>query len=119
MTDNLMESLVLLVVGMGGVFAALLFLAWMISMFRWADEWLNRRKIDSYARQVEKDAGTEEGANDEVVAVLTAAAATILRKRVIVRRMRFLHEDEDSPWAITGRLNIMASHAIATRKSRT
>jgi sodium pump decarboxylase gamma subunit len=118
MTEYVQEGLVLLVVGMGGVFVSLLFLAGMIWLFKAADEWINRRKIASYARQVEQ-AGGGEDANDEIVAVLTAAAAAILRKSVVVRRMRFLHADDDSAWAVTGRLNIMASHAIATRKSRT
>ncbi len=111
MWDNLLESLILLVVGMGGVFAALLLLAGMIWLLRWADEWLNQRRILAYAQKVETHA-VDTDLNDEVIAVLAAAASSTLKKRVTVRRVRFLSPRSGSTWASSGRLNIMASHLI-------
>jgi hypothetical protein len=55
--------------------------------------------------------------NDEFIAVLAAAAAVMVNKQVSVRRVRFLTPSNEPAWAVTGRLNIMASHAIARRKS--
>jgi hypothetical protein len=115
MTDPRIESLLLLVVGMAGVMAALTFLAGMIWMFRAIDEWLNARRIRAYTTQVESG-GVQELINDELVAVLAAAAESALRKPVRVRRVQFLATATRDSWAATGRLNIMASHSIAKRK---
>jgi hypothetical protein len=49
--------------------------------------------------------------------VVTAAAVATLKKPVAIRRMRLFDSREAGAWAVTGRLNIMASHAIAKRKS--
>ncbi len=115
--ENFFESLLLLVVGMSGVFASLVFLAGMIWLFRFADETLNRRRIKKYSQQVELHEVVDE-VNDELVAVITAAVSSTLRKPVIVRRVQFLNQKSSGgSWAVTGRVNIMASHAIAKRKS--
>jgi len=116
MWDNLLESFLLLVVGMGGVFASLLFLAGLIWTFRFTDEAVNRMKIRRYARRVESRTEPDE-LNDEIVAVLAAAAAASMKKSVIIRRVRFIERSTAPTWASTGRLNIMASHAISRRKS--
>jgi sodium pump decarboxylase gamma subunit len=116
MTENILESLRLLVVGLLGVFAALLLLAAMIWAFRAVDEGLNKRRIRKYSAQVEsKQVDTD--LNDEIVAVIAAAATATLKKPIIVRRVRFLHAHPVGAWAVTGRLNVMASHSIAKRKS--
>lgn len=115
MYDKLIESILLLVVGMTGVFAALVFLAVMIWSFRLFDEWLNRKRIQKYASQVESKLVDNE-VNDELVAVLTAAAASVIRKPVRVRRVQFLSGTGAAAWATTGRLNVMASHSIPKRK---
>ncbi|MBI5473035.1 MAG: OadG family protein [Ignavibacteriae bacterium] len=115
--ELIFESLLLLVVGMSGVFASLLLLAGMIWLFRFADETLNKRRIQTYSKKVELHEVVDE-VNDEVVAVITAAVTAALRKPVVVRRVQFLNQKSGSAsWAVTGRVNIMASHAIAKRKS--
>jgi len=85
--ENFLESVILLVVGMGGVFAALFLLAGMIWLFKAADERLNRRRIRKYSEAVETAQGVEE-VNDEIVAVLSAAAVSALKKTIRVRRGR-------------------------------
>jgi sodium pump decarboxylase gamma subunit len=114
--ENLTESFLLLVVGMSGVFLSLMFLAGMIWTFRFADEELNKRRIKKYAAKVETKQ-VEDDINDELVAVIVAAASATLHKAVTVRRVQFLGQQAGGAWSVTGRLNIMASHAISKRKS--
>jgi len=113
--EQFVETLLLLVVGMAVTLTALSFLAGMIWAMKWADEKLNARKIRTYAQKVETHQVDDE-VNDEVVAVIAAAATAAIRKRVTIKRITFLSPGPGQAWAVTGRLNIMASHAIAKRK---
>lgn len=115
MLENLGESLLLLVVGISGVFACLVLLASMIWVFRVADEWLNRKRIEKYSAKVESKL-VDDDINDELVAVLSAAASSIIKKSIRVKRIQFLGGTAGTSWASTGRLNIMASHSIPKRK---
>ena len=117
MTDRLIESLLVLAIGLTGVFASLILLASMIQALKVIDERLNRRRIQTYARKIETQQIAAEEVNDELVAVLTAAAAATLKRPVAIRRFRLFGSREAGAWAVTGRLNIMASHAIARRKN--
>jgi len=114
MIDRLFESLLLLLLGMGGVFCSLLLLAFMIHVLRTVDERLNRRRIDQYARTLETQ--DPDQINDELAAVIAAAAASTFRRPIAIRRIRLFESRDAGPWEVTGRLNIMASHAIAKRK---
>jgi hypothetical protein len=67
------------------------------------------------ARPAGHGSGSEDP-NDELIAVLAAAAALMLKRKVRVRRVRFLTPSVEPAWTVTGRLNIMASHAISRRK---
>jgi sodium pump decarboxylase gamma subunit len=116
MTDPLIEAILLLVAGMAAVFSALLLLAGMIRLLEWADTRINMIRIRKYADKVETHQVDDE-VNDEIVAVITAAVATTIRKPVVVRKIRFLASGAEPAWAVTGRLNVMASHAITKRKS--
>jgi Na+-transporting methylmalonyl-CoA/oxaloacetate decarboxylase gamma subunit len=116
MLERFIESSILLIVGLGGVFAALLLMAGMIWMMRSSDEWLNAFRIRRYAKKVEEKASEDE-VNDEVIAVIAAATATALRRHVRIRKIRFLGTQAPGAWAVTGRLNVMASHQISKRKT--
>ena len=115
MMESLIESSLLLVVGMVGVFAALLLMAGMIWALKSSDEWINSLRIKKYAQKVEANQ-VEVDMNDEIVAVLAAAATTALKKPLRIRKVRFLGADQRGAWAVTGRLNVMASHQITKRK---
>jgi len=117
MVDRLIESLLLLALGMTGVFCSLILLAGMIQLLKVVDEWLNRRRIERYTREIETKTMDAEELNDELAAVVTAAAVATLKKPIAIRRIRLFDSREAGAWAVTGRLNIMASHAIAKRKS--
>jgi hypothetical protein len=55
---------------------------------------------------------SNEGNETELVAVLTAAAATSLKKRVVVRKFHYIDNASDTAWSQSGRLNILASHQV-------
>lgn len=116
MLENLVESSLLLLAGVASVLTVLMLMAGLIWALKSSDEWINRLRIRRYAQQVETKQ-VEEHLNDEIVAVLAAAATTTLRSHVRVRRVRFLGAQEGDTWAVTGRLNVMASHQISKRKS--
>lgn len=115
MEYNLLESLLLLLVGMASVLASLLLLAGMISGLKTLDERINRLRIRRYSEKIESE-NKEDEVNDEFAAILAAAAMTTVRKPVLIRRVRFLEETQGGAWASTGRLSIMASHRIIKRK---
>jgi sodium pump decarboxylase gamma subunit len=108
------DALLVLLVGMAAVFACLSVLALLIWVVRSADETLNARKIRSYAATV--PGLPEEEINDELVAVITAAAVAAVKRPLEIRRMRFLGPEGGRTWAATGRLNIMGSHAVQRKR---
>jgi len=116
MLDLLLDASLVLVVGMGVVVLSLLMFAGLIVVLRASDERFNIFRIRRYTARVEAEP-VHEDVNDELVAVLTAAIAVAIRKPVRIRRMRFLDTASAGAWTSTGRLNIMASHAIPRRKS--
>ncbi|MBL0175482.1 MAG: hypothetical protein IPP94_09510 [Ignavibacteria bacterium] len=59
---------------------------------------------------------TASETDEELIAVLAAAATVALRRAVTVKRVQFLSGDSGTLWSVTGRLNIMASHLITKRK---
>jgi sodium pump decarboxylase gamma subunit len=114
--ENLYQSILLLVIGMSVTITVLASLAGLIWLLKAVDEKVNSRRIRTYAEKVETHK-VDVDVNDEIVAVLAAAAAATLRRPVSIRRVRFLIPSAEPAWAVTGRLNIMASHAISRRKS--
>jgi Na+-transporting methylmalonyl-CoA/oxaloacetate decarboxylase gamma subunit len=116
MLENLLESSLLLVAGMVGVFSALFLMAGMIWLMKSSDEWINALRIRTYARKVETKQ-IEDELNDEIVAVLAAAATMAVKRPLRIRKVRFLGTQERGAWAVTGRLNVMASHQITRRKT--
>lgn len=114
MADRLLEALMLLLVGLGGVFAALVLLAGTIWLLRSADERINAWRIQRYARRLETGTADPQ-LNDELVAVLAAAATLAIRKPIVIRRIKFLATNVTPSWAVTGRINIMASHSVSKR----
>lgn len=104
--DNFSQSLQLLVIGMSVTLVVLSVVAFFVI-----------RRIKSHADTVNTHHGDAD-LNDETVAVLAAAATVMLKRPVSIRRVRFLTPAAEPTWAVVGRLNIMASHAISRRKSQ-
>ncbi|NUM81265.1 hypothetical protein HUU42_10705 [bacterium] len=115
MIDKLIESVLLLIVGMGGVLISLSAFASMIWLFKVLDEKFNAYRIRHYSETIEIKPGEDE-LNDELVAVIAAAATAMMKKPIVIKKIHFLDQAAGTNWAVTGRLNIMASHLISKRK---
>lgn len=125
-TDALIESFWLLLVGMGGVFAALLLLAAVFAALSALDRRLTRWRVRraaaraAAAKPAERFGAREqpEEADDDeaLIVVLAAAASVALQRRVAVRAVQLLGPSTSNPWASAGRLTIMASRTISRRK---
>jgi sodium pump decarboxylase gamma subunit len=115
MADKIIESLLLLVVGMSCVIIVLFFLSFIIYTGKWIDETINQLRIHIYSKKIESGPAVDE-INDELIAVLTAAVMTTYRKNIRIRKVKFLDHTSQPTWAVTGRLNVMASHLITKRK---
>ena len=113
MAEKLIESLLILLIGIVGVFISLSLLAVMIWLIKAADEKINLLRIVSYSKKAEVQ---PEEINDELVAVISAAVFTTLKKPVVIRKIRFLDNKAGDTWAVTGRVNVMASRPIRKRK---
>ena len=113
MQEKLFESLLLLFVGLTGVFISLSGLAAMIWLIKALDEKINTLRILTYSKKTGDD---PDEVNDELVAVISAAAFSMMKKPVVIRKIHFLDHRSGDAWAVTGRLNIMASRPIRKRK---
>lgn len=113
MTEKLLEALLVLVVGLVVVFISLGLLAGMIWLIKAVDEKINALRIRLYSKKVETE---PEEIHDELAAVISAAVFSIMKKPVIIRKIHFLDNRSGDAWAVTGRLNIMASRPIRKRK---
>lgn len=50
--------------------------------------------------------------DEELIAILAAAAQTVLCKSVVVRSIKFVKNQNDSAWSRIGKLHIMSSHHL-------
>lgn len=116
MTEKIYEALLLMLIGMSSVILVLVMMAVLIQVGKWLDETINAIRIRRYSAKIEKQISGDD-LNDEIIAVITAAVMTTYRKKIRVRKIRFLDHSTQPTWAITGRLNIMGSHLITKRKS--
>lgn len=116
MIERLLEGLLLLAAGMTGVILSLLLLDWLIVGIRKADEAFNSWRIRTYTEKVAPTL-TEDDVSDELAAVISAAVAATMKRPMVVRRIRLFDAHGGGAWSSTGRLNIMASHHIARRKT--
>lgn len=116
MSDFLFESLIILLVGLLAVLLSLTLFAILIEIIKRLDEKANALLIRWYSKRTQSDETTDE-INDELIAVLTAAAYLSIHKPVLIRRVHFLNDRGGTAWSVTGRLNIMASHLIKKRGS--
>ena len=71
-----------------------------------ADEAIQLQKVRS------EQAISDDAQSEELVAILTAAAESVLHRGVIIRQIRFLQNSHDTAWARMGRLHVMSSHQL-------
>ncbi len=73
----------------------------------------------NHPQQVHSEVAADEGdlpEDEEIIAVLAAAATAALKRRIVLRRVRFLQHSGGSAWSVTGRLNVMGSHLITKKE---
>ena len=71
-----------------------------------------RMHLKQTTPKVTKIKKTGEAIDEELVAVITAAVESTLKKQIVVRKVRFIDPEQDLAWIRSGRLNQMTSHAI-------
>jgi Na+-transporting methylmalonyl-CoA/oxaloacetate decarboxylase gamma subunit len=111
LSERLEKGLLLMVVGMGVVFVALVLIGVCISLLGW---WL--RNLEAKPLELEEESSivqtTGGGDQSELIAVLTAAAMAIVGKSVNVRKVTFINQNTVSGWAEVGRVAIHTSHNL-------
>lgn len=118
--DNVSEALLVLVVGMGGVFGSLIFFYLVISLLNKIDSYFVKKEEriragglqESKKIEAELEQTQDEADDDELMAVITAAAFAATDKQIIVKKIQFLNQPTSNAWAQAGRLGIMASHNV-------
>ena len=105
MWKNILVALYLVLIGMGIVFLALFILAGFIDSIGRIERWFGRLRVKS-------PAAAEDELSPEEAVVISAAAATVLQKKVEIRRIRLVQDESQELWSRTGRLDIMHSHNL-------
>lgn len=112
MLENLLEALVILIVGIGGVFISLIFFYLLIFLLKTVDEKINKIRVSKKLGLKSTEKQEKDILTPELVAVISASAFIAIQKPIIVKRIHFLDDHGDTPWARIGRLNIIGSHNI-------
>ncbi len=110
------DNLPLTLVGFLIVFGVLLVISFMISAIRQLDEkWRQTEKIQN-AEMLNREPTIDQ----LTVVLLTAAAATVLRGRFRISRIRRLMSSDSprSPWSAQGRSELQGSHTIQRQRKR-
>jgi len=98
-------------IGTGVVFFSLFFLAGFIRSISWIEDKITRFRIKTTA-----PAAAECQLSPEEVAVVSAAVAAALGKKVEIHRIRLLHDESQEAWSRAGRMDIMRSHDLQMPK---
>jgi len=112
----LQDNLPLTIVGFLIVFGVLLIISFTIFAIRQLDEkWRHTEKIQN-AEMLDREPTVDQ----LTVVLLTAAAATVLRGRFRIRRIRRLMPSDSprSPWSAQGRSELQGSHTIQRQRKR-
>jgi len=118
MSENINEALLVLVVGMGGVFLALFFFYLIIALLNKSERLFvnaKNRKLEAKAKreaELEQISQAVEIDEEELIAVITAAAFFTIQQNLLVRKIKFIRNTGPSSWAAIGRFNLIGSHNV-------
>ncbi len=73
---------------------------------------LKEKKIAEQEAIRLRDLSDLDNSPDELVAIISAAAAIVLSKHIVVRQIKFLRNANDSAWSRMGRMTVMSSHQV-------
>ncbi len=120
MWERLIEALEVLVIGMGAIFASLTFFYLLIVVLKKADTIM--AKNDQKKAQAKSDADdlivaednivTTDEITPELIAVISAAAYSIVRKPVRIKTISFLGNKDDTAWSQMGKMDVISSHNV-------
>lgn len=113
--DVLMDGVVLAVIGILVVFVALALVALVVSNLKHVDRWAGRAFNHQHAAPPPQTSTLTSAPADtlppELVAVISAAVAVAIDKRVKIKRIRYRRRPAPT-WQTQGRATIMASHVV-------
>lgn len=110
MEERLWEATLALIVGMGGVFASLVFFYLLMLVLNALETRINKLRVNK--KLLPKPAASNEeqiSISPEIVAVISAAAYEAFRRPVVIKKVKFLKQTDNS-WSETGRMIVMGSH---------
>lgn len=110
MNNNIIEALVLMVVGMSGVFFSLLLFYIIIVVLEASNNFITKRHHHKLASIAKQDVSDELPV--ELIAAISAAINTIFNKQVVIKKVHFVDSQEDDSWSRAARANIHDSHNI-------
>ena len=66
-------------------------------------------KWNNVSKPVYEETADED---EELIAVISAAAAIAIKKSVVVRKIKFVGSHQDNAWSQGGRVTVMGSHSV-------
>lgn len=109
------EALILLLIGMSGVFAVLTFFYLLILIVNKINYAFNQRKASKKLNPESISNTNSDEIDPEIIAVISAAVLVALKSQVKIKSIKFLKEPDDTSWARIGRLSLIESHNINVR----
>ncbi len=112
MQEKLGEALIMLVVGLGAVFTVLSSFSLIIWLMKYLDSKFTKSAKPLPILKVQKEF-FETKTENELVAVITAAAMQCFGSKIKVHKIHFLDDQsKHTGWANSVRVNVMGSHSI-------
>ncbi|MFH1051703.1 MAG: OadG family transporter subunit [bacterium] len=117
MYEKLTEALIVMIVGIGGVFLSLLFFYLLMIVLNVVDSKVNKYRVNKKLSPKTKLDNIEPKIQitPEIVAVISAAAYEVFKKPVVVKKIKYLTKSATT-WSETGRMIVMGSHNINKTK---
>lgn len=110
MENKLWEAIIVMIVGMGGVFASLVFFFLLMLVLNTLESKINKLRVSKKLQPKPVTSNEEQiSISPEIVAVISAAAYEVFRKPVIIKKVKYLKQT-DNKWSETGRMIVMGSH---------
>ena len=114
MAEWLSFGLNITIIGISVVFISLIIVSLVISfMKRLDDRWEVREKS-----QAEAALARDQNIDTTTLVIIAAAAATLIRGRFYIRRIRRLmpRGGEKGPWSVQGRAVLLGSHVVPKKR---
>lgn len=114
MSPTLIEAMGILLIGMGGVFAALGFFYLLILFMNRLNARTNKKKVEKKLHPTMEGItnANPDDIDSEILAVISAAIFATIQEKVKIKTIKFLTQPDDTSWSRIGRLSLIESHII-------